>query len=308
MTPALVNPPVRLGVLTDIQYADKPDYSLPHFDQKHFDETSKPTPVPERFRCYSRVLEKTRLAVDKLNQENVSATIHLGDIVDGNDTLDSTKAELQHVLSTLSAHRAPLFHVIGNHCLAAGRAHLLSALQLDSAFYIHDVSPRWRLVVLDTVDVSIEREKGHPYRLLAERHLDENPQAVNSMPWNGAVGPHQLEWLKDVIVDAQQNGKFIIVCGHHPILEEAAHPMHLLWNAVTLKQLFKEYNSVIKAYFAGHFHDGGYAMLDGVHHITFEAVLDSQTEHGSWGVVELHDDRIAVQGHGEMTSRDLMVL
>ncbi len=65
----------------------------------------------------------------------------------------------------------------------------------------------------------------------------------------------------------------------------------------TLLPVLKEYNDVVAAYFCGHFHEGGYAQRDGIHHLTFASILDSD-ETNSYAFVTLGDESITVEGVG----------
>eukprot|EP00177_Eucheuma_denticulatum_P008105 GFKZ01014770.1.p2 GENE.GFKZ01014770.1~~GFKZ01014770.1.p2 ORF type:complete len:103 (+),score=19.37 GFKZ01014770.1:1083-1391(+) len=95
-----------------------------------------------------------------------------------------------------------------------------------------------------------------------------------------------------------------IVAGHIPLAPEAAFDKATLWGREEV-MLAMERSGVVKAYFAGHHHMGGYALVRGVHHVTFEGILDSTHEFGAVGVVELDEDRIVINGVGDLTSRVL---
>ena len=48
----------------------------------------------------------------------------------------------------------PAYHVVGNHCLSVPRAALLSRLRLPASYYAAPLAPGWRLIVLDTTEMS----------------------------------------------------------------------------------------------------------------------------------------------------------
>mmetsp|Transcript_8934 Transcript_8934/g.39486 ORF Transcript_8934/g.39486 Transcript_8934/m.39486 type:complete len:104 (+) Transcript_8934:906-1217(+) len=64
---------------------------------------------------------------------------------------------------------------------------------------------------------------------------------------------------------------------------------------------------VVVAWFSGHDHLGGYATRKGVHHITFEAIVESRedTAHGFVDIFE--DGSISIEGLGAVSSRELCV-
>lgn len=234
--------------------------------------------------------------------------MHLGDVIDGNVSLEKTHEDLDNVLKRLSVLQAPLCHVVGNHCLSAERTHLLGQLKLSGGtYYYRDLSTKWRLIVLDTVDVSLDRPRDHPYYAQALEYLDKHKGEPNAQEWNGGLSADQLNWLQDILRDTAEAGKFAVVCGHLPVASEAAFPAHILWDKKMVTDLFRVYSGAVKAYFAGHFHDGGYCLKDGVHHVTFEAILDSDHRDGSFGIVELHDSEIIIKGSGDMSSRNLSI-
>lgn len=296
--------PVQLGLVTDIQYARKPDIPIGNLDSPN---GTKPNSVAWH-RRYSRILTKTTRALTHLNVSNVSATMNLGDIIDGNETIETSQHELAEILECLQTSEKPIFHVLGNHCMAAGRAYVIEKLGLSPSYYTLDLSDKWRLIGLDTVDLSVDREEGHPHRKLAEEFLREHNGEPNAQPWNGGIGPDQLEWLKKKLSDTRRGGKLAIVCGHLPVYLSKEHgdrPQHVMWNPDSLASIFRQYSDVVKAYFSGHYHQGSYSFRDGVHYVVFESILDSVSDDGAWGVVQLFNDGIVIDGHGDLTSRQL---
>lgn len=241
-----------------------------------------------------------------INSHDVHLSIHLGDIVDGNETVERTRDDLQSVINCLDDLQRPVIHVLGNHCLDAGREYLVDKLRLpEPTYYFKDVSEKWRIIVLDSVDLSVHREESHPLRAAARKYLDEHVDDANAKDWNSGLGPDQIVWLQDVLRRTAEEGRFAIVCGHHPIVADAALPTHLIWDSAKVAQLLHSNAGTVKAYFCGHYHEGGYAEVGGVHHVTFESVVDSGAE-GACGIVELRDSEIVVVGSGTTTSRRMM--
>lgn len=226
----------------------------------------------------------------------MEAVFHLGDIVDGNEDLASTRADLEAVLSALSYLKPPVWHVLGNHCLAAGREHVLQRVKYPSGYYKLDFGD-WVVVVLDTVDISVDREE--PFRSKALKYLEDHKGEPNANDWNGGLGDEQNEWLRDVLRSAPGN---VLVCGHLPMFCKGTDE-HILWEAEELHETFVEFG--VRAYFSGHYHGGDYVCKDGVHYVTFESIIDSVDEEGAYGVVELSDRKIDIRGFGDMTSRVL---
>ena len=99
----------RLGVVADVQYADKPDGAHTRV-------------VPHEIRRYRAALRKLRDAVDSFTAENthgtpiVGAVLHLGDLIDGNETLAQTRRDFDAVMGQfdrMAAAGVAQLHVLG---------------------------------------------------------------------------------------------------------------------------------------------------------------------------------------------------
>ena len=53
-----------------------------------------------------------------------------------------------------AAAGVPIHHTFGNHCLSLPRAMMLRRLGMPASFYAADLAPGWRLLVLDTTEMS----------------------------------------------------------------------------------------------------------------------------------------------------------
>lgn len=303
--------PIQVGVITDIQFARKPDLILEDtedaIDTLDASLSSKLNHTT-RIRRYGSVLAKAAKAVSEINASEVVATIQLGDLIDGNETLQNTREELDAVVEKLRTLKMPVLNVLGNHCLDAGRKHLIQSLDLSQTYYFRNLSPQWRLIILDTVDININREAGHPYQELARKYLNTHEGEPNAVSWGGGIGPIQIQWLKNLLVETRQQGMKAVICGHIPVLlsgKSTLNSPHLLWDPDEVISIFEEFSDVVKAYFAGHYHEGSYVQKNGIHYVVFESVLDSQSDDGAWGIVRFYDDALDIDGHGDMTSRYL---
>jgi hypothetical protein len=94
------------------------------------------------------------------------AALHLGDIIDGYPSGSLGAAARAHAdldlvlleLGRLSAAGVPLRHVFGNHCFAVPRSSLLRTMGFprgSRGWYAAELAPGWRLLVVDTTDVSL---------------------------------------------------------------------------------------------------------------------------------------------------------
>jgi alkaline phosphatase len=95
-TESEAKPLLRVGLMTDLHYADKP---------------------PTKTRFYREALAKLDEAVEAMNREKPALVIELGDFI---DQADSVEKEIEW-LKTMESHFArlsmPRHYVLGNHCV-----------------------------------------------------------------------------------------------------------------------------------------------------------------------------------------------
>jgi len=204
----------------------------------------------------------------------------------------------------------PVHHVLGNHCLDLPKAAVLARLRAPAAGrYTVPLAPGWRLVGLDTTEMSGHSQEGpesaaakEAAAFLAARPLsDDHPQMS---PWNGGVGAGQLAWLQDELVAAAAAGDRVVVAGHHQAGPgAAARRSHAAWNHDAIYAALE--NSPARLYLAGHDHEGGYAAAGGVHWLTLEAICEAPPGSNAYAVLHFYGDRVVVEGVGAAVSREL---
>lgn len=268
---------LRIGVIADVQYADKPD------DVRG-----------GGLRHYRLSLAKLSAAVRAFNRQGqLALVIHLGDIIDGNRSAPATLADFRSVLRAFSRLRAPVAHVVGNHCLDVGRAHLLGALG-TAPYYERELRGGWTLLVLDTTDVGV---RGASPGLVAQAHafLAEHAGEPNAKTWNGGVGVEQLGWLRDRLAGSRARGSRAIVAGHMPLVREAATADTVAYNGAQVAELLDEFADVVALYCCGHWHGGGYAQRpSGVHHWTCEGMVEAAEHARGYATLALRAEQIEV--------------
>lgn len=272
-------PLFRFGLVADIQYADKPTVGR---------------------RAYAESLAKLEACADDMNRRRVAFVVHLGDIIDGRD--NKTITDLDRAIRSFRKFGAQVRHVIGNHCLIAGRPVLMQALRLMAPYYEFS-RPGWRFLVLDGMDVSSPWPSDAVSAAEASERLAANPKLIS---YDGAIGRKQLAWLRSQLRAAESAKQRVVVFCHEPILEAAAAADTLLWNAEELTNILEE-SGVVAAYFAGHHHAGGYAKSRGIHHVTVQGLVESPKGGTAYAVVEVFNDRLEVLGIGDVPSRTLML-
>jgi len=272
--------PLRIGLLADVQFADKPDEG------------------PRRYRAALGGLER---AVARLNAAAPDLVVQLGDLVDGREREEDTAADLDRVLAVLGGLEAPLLHVVGNHCLALPRERLLARLGLATAWYERAWLP-WRLLVLDAQDLSVcgwpagspEHRRGQAW--LAAHPAGGHPQAL---PWNGGLGEEQLAWLAGELAEAGRAGETVLVFCHMPVWPGAGRPSHLLWNHADVLELMARFPGVVAAWVAGHDHVGGQEWRRGVLHLTLPGLVEADPAAPPVLVLGGWPDRLELNEHPE---------
>jgi len=243
------------GVVTDIQYSDKDTRGT---------------------RYYRAAMERLDESVATLNALDLAFTIQLGDLIDGHKyALHKTRNDLERILSVWEKLNMPKYHVIGNHCLKAGKKFLKQKLNLKKFFYDFTVpeAKGWRFLVLDGNDA------GH-----------------------GVLGAKQLKWLRATLRQAEDNNERVILFNHYALLESTAK-FRRMKDPQPVLALLNQSNAVV-AYFAGHDHVGGYDLHNGIHHLTVKAMVESPTK-STYATVTVYRDHLKVTGYGDEPSRDL---
>jgi len=261
---AAEDPLFSFGVIADVQYADKPDRQRMH---------------------YRSSLSRLRQCLAELNRRRLDFTIQLGDLIDGytrpdktpqkNDVLKS-QHDLDRILPEFARLETRLYHVVGNHCLRAGRKTLHERLGLERAYY--DFVPAgiegWRMVVRDSMGVGY-----------------------------GDLGKEQTKWLEKTLAKARQRNEQVILFNHFPLLAETATRYRVVFmkNQGAIRRILDRSGCVV-AYFAGHDHAGAYANDRGIHHVTFQAMAEAPGRN-AFAIVDVFDDRIVVHGFGSVPRR-----
>lgn len=312
-----------VGVIADIQYAPIPD-------------GTSYAGIP---RYYRHALVGARRAAQHFQDSQVSLVVNLGDAIDGKcqaiveeggqNIENPGPTCLGHVLDALSPYQhGRIIHTYGNHELYNLNREQISQMlgipfiqEEDDELvgyqsYSHEGI---RFVVLDSMDISYHRPEESRKRRLAEAILSrENPNfpLLENSPlglediqkrfvaFNGAVDAPQLQWLRRTLLEARDHNEKVILLSHQPILPESCSPMTLVWNYDDVLKVLREFADVVVLSLAGHAHKGGYKRDDvsGIHFRVIEAVLETPAPDATYAIMEIHHDKIILQGHGECKS------
>ncbi|MBI5683916.1 MAG: metallophosphoesterase [Verrucomicrobia bacterium] len=272
-------PIFRFGIVADVQYADKPARGK---------------------RRYNESAEKLRACVADFKQQELAFVANLGDSIDGDAA--RSPADMALIAGIFRQLSCPVRHVIGNHCLNVPRPALLKELGLKSPYYEFDRG-RWRFLVLDGMDVSYSSPEGSKQAKEAKICLERNPKLSK---YAGAIGEKQMAWLREQLADAARQKQRVMVFCHHPILAAASSPGAILWNAAEVEALLVQSGCVV-AWINGHDHKGGYAVANGIHHLTVQGMVESPTGGTSYAIASVFATRIVIEGRGTTPSRVLEI-
>lgn len=241
-----------IGLLADIQYADRADRGSARFRSS---------------------LARLEAVLEAFQARGCSRLIQLGDVIEGHSpgegTLESTRAELQAVVRVLQRAALPVEHVVGNHCLALSRAELRVTLGGALGPRVIEIEGA-RLVLLDSMAWSLQGttsagEDPDPEAWLSQQ---DAPQAI---PWNGGLGARQRDWLAEVCSGATP----VLVASHHPVARSAAREAFLAWDHQETWRTFVERAPAGSLWVSGHDHRGG--LLEGSHrHLTVPGIVAGQ--------------------------------
>ncbi|EDL61431.1 metallophosphoesterase family protein [Gimesia maris] len=168
---------VRIGLVTDLHYADKP---------------------PAGSRHYRETLAKLKEAATQFHNDRPDFVVFQGDLIDSGKSLAQEKTHLQTVVKAISAIPFPKYYVLGNHCVdQLTKNEFLQGVGQKESFYSFDRNG-YHFVVLDSCFKS-----------------DGTPYGRKNFKWTDANIPsEELSWLQ---VDLKQTMLPTIVFAHQPL-------------------------------------------------------------------------------------------
>jgi len=271
------NPVITFGVVADVQYSDY-DAGISRF--------------------YRNSKAKLQEAVTQLKADSAEFIVSMGDLIDKD--FDS----FEPVLAILSSSGLKTHHIVGNHDYSVRNNQKKHLPLIDSSGnrYYSFSKNKFRFIFLDGNDVSIygassRKTEKEATELLA---LMRSKGEKNALDWNGAIGSVQIKWLTDELTTAEKNKERVFLFCHFPIAPDNAHN---LLNSREVLELLPKYPGVL-AWFAGHNHEGNYIKTGSTYHVTFKAMVETESEN-SFAMVRVFGDRVEISGYGREVSRRL---
>jgi alkaline phosphatase len=150
---------VRIGLITDMHYADK---------------------APAGSRHYRESLGKLEEAAGQFAKDKPEFVVELGDLIDAADSVEVEKGYLKRINKDFAALPGEKHYVLGNHCVfALTKEEFLEGVGQKKSYYSFDAGG-FHFVVLD----SCFRSDGKPYGRKNFKWTDPNIPAT------------EVEWLK----------------------------------------------------------------------------------------------------------------
>lgn len=165
---------LRIGLVTDLHYADKTSAGTRH---------------------YRESLRKLAEAAGQFQKDQIDLVVELGDLVDAADSVDTELTYLRTINKEFSAVSKDRHCVLGNHCVdTLTKAEFLGGVEQEKSYYSFDRAG-FHFVVLD----ACYRGDGQPY-------------GRKNSKWNDANIPRaEVEWLQ---ADLKQAAGQVVVFAH----------------------------------------------------------------------------------------------
>ncbi|XP_031179878.1 manganese-dependent ADP-ribose/CDP-alcohol diphosphatase isoform X1 [Sander lucioperca] len=199
----------------------------------------------------------------------------------------------------------------------------LGAQAPGSDIYAYSFSPcpGFTFVVLDAYDVSLlgRQESSEQYSqamdLIKQYNTNEDlncPPLIEGLQqrftmFNGGFSKEQLDWLDSILSSADEKQERVTIVSHLPVHPRSTDPICLAWNYEQLLAVVQSHGSVV-CFMAGHDHEGGYHQDTdtGVHHVTFEGVIETPPDSNAFATVSVYKDRMELKGRGRIADRVLL--
>lgn len=160
-------PALRIGLLTDLHYADKPSAGTRH---------------------YRETLDKLAEAGEQLRGHEPNFIVELGDLIDAADDVAVEQRYLETINRPFQMISADRHYVLGNHCVdTLTKAEFLAGIERERSYYSFDRGD-FHFIVLD----SCFRGDGEPYGRRNFEWIDAN------------IPPAEIDWLREDLNASQR--------------------------------------------------------------------------------------------------------
>lgn len=234
--------------------------------------------------------ERLSACIEAMSAWPADLMIQLGDFVNGRFVLGGEIVDVTQIPGILADAEAiyaqfdgPRYHVVGNHEVQdLSKAEFLDLTCATETFLSFDAGA-YHFVILDAQ----YNQKGEDFD-----HVGYATQ--------GYIPPFELAWLRE---DLSQTDRPTVVCVHQRLDVEFDYRTGgaEIANFEEVRDVL-EASGVVITVFQGHDHDGAYSLIDGIHYVTFRALIDrADPTPPSWAYVTLDPiaRTITIEGEGE---------
>jgi predicted phosphodiesterase len=271
------NPLFSFGIIADVQYADC---------------------EPAGTRFYNLSTGKLREAFTVFRKEKVDFAVNLGDLIDRDFN------SYAPVMKIIDSAGLKTFSIMGNHDYSVD-PNLKSSIPLTTESaegYYAIIYRNFRLVFLNGNEISTYASSD-PGKITEAKKLIADLKekgAVNAVEWNGGIGPEQTKWLIQQLDEANSQNEHVMILCHFPVAPEN---IHNLFNYNKILELLARYRNIV-AWMNGHNHAGNYALVNGMHCVTFRGMVET-IDSNSFAIVKVYNDRLVISGYGRENPREL---
>jgi len=246
---------------------------------------------PGEGKVMANYAERLQAFVDDMSAWQADLVIQLGDFVNGVYVqlapyvdVERIPLVLEDALALLAGYAGPVYHVIGNHDVYSLSKQEFLDRTGDAETYFSFDAGAFHFVVLD-----------------AQYDRDGNDLAHMFWGVQGNIPEAELDWLRD---DLAATDRPTVVCIHQPLDVESStltgeNPI-VINNHDVMNVLVA--SGVVVAVFQGHDHENRHSIIDGIHYVTFQAMVDhAEPTEPSWARITLDNDArtIVIAGHGD---------
>jgi alkaline phosphatase len=240
-------PILRVALFTDIHYDDKDKGGGRYFRE---------SPV------------KLAAAAEELRKHSIDFLVELGDLIDGSESPEADKKNLQTINESLKRISKERYYVVGNHCVwTLTKDEWLAGVGQEKTYFSFD-SRGYHFIVLD----ACFRQDGVPYGRKSNKD------------WTDTKIPEtELDWLKSDLAKTRLPS---VVFLHHR-LDRENNEIHTVKNADRVRAVLEE-SKKVKLVLQGHDHRGDYKEIAGISYCTLSALVDgSGLDNNSFSFLEM---------------------
>lgn len=269
------NAPLRIGIFADLHAHD--------------------TDSPKEEKVMTDYPQRLSACVEAMNAWPADLVIELGDFVNGKFVLGAELGDPARIVGILEDTEAiyaefngPRYYVFGNHD-------------------VYDLSKEEFLERVGASTLYLSFDAGTYHIVILDAQYNKDGEDLDHVGWSvqGNIPQDELDWLRD---DLAATDKSTIVCVHQrlDIDFDMLSGGPEIFNAEEVKAILED-SGVVIAVFQGHEHENAYTLIDGIHYITFQALVDEEGRAPSWAYVTLDPTSrtITITGEGEQADWEL---